>query len=75
MTGIYGMAVLLIRFLFVWVSYYILEKIDWRKVFHDRYYYLAQYLCLLLSIVVGHLAGSFILTIIESMQAILLSRL
>lgn len=69
----HGMAVLFIRFLFVWISYYILEKVRWRHVFHERYEYLAQYLCLLLSIVVGHLAGSFIITIIESLQAILLS--
>lgn len=68
-----GMAVLVIRILFIFVSYYILRKVDWRKLFTPRNYYIAQYLCILMSIAIGHLAGSFFLTIIELLQNLLLS--
>ena len=71
MSVFYGMAVLLIRILFIFISYYILEKMNWKLVFTERNYYIAQYLCVLLSLAVGHLAGSGIITIIELMQSIL----
>lgn len=68
-----GMAVLVIRILFIFVSYYILRKVDWQKLFTQRNYYIAHYLCLLMSIALGHLAGSFFITIIELLQNLLLS--
>lgn len=68
-----GMAVLVIRILFVFVSYYILREVDWRKLFTERNYYIARYLCILTSLAIGHLAGSFFITIIELLQSILLS--
>lgn len=72
-TIINGMAVLVIRILFIFVSYYILRKVDWRKLFTSRNFYIAHYLCILLSIALGHLAGSFFITIIELLQNLLLS--
>lgn len=68
-----GMAVLVIRVLFVFVSYYILRSIDWRKLFTKRNYYMARYLCIFASIAIGHLTGSFVITIIELLQNILWS--
>lgn len=68
-----GMAVLVIRILFIFVSYYILRKLDWRKLFTQRNFYIARYLCILTSVALGHLAGSFFITIIELLQNLLLS--
>ncbi len=68
-----GMAVLVIRILFIFVSYYVLRKLDWRKLFTQRNFYMARYLCILMSIAIGHLAGSFFITIIELLQNLLLS--
>lgn len=68
-----GMAVLVIRILFVFVSYYVLRSIDWRKFFSQRNYYMARYLCILASIAIGHLTGSFVITIIELLQSMLWS--
>ena len=68
-----GMAVLVIRILFIFVSYYVLRKLDWRKLFTQRNFYMAHYLCILMSIAIGHLAGSFFITIIELLQNLLLS--
>lgn len=68
-----GMAVLVIRILFIFVSYYILRKLDWRKLFTQRNFYIARYLCILTSVALGHQAGSFFITIIELLQNLLLS--
>lgn len=73
MTTANGMAVLLVRFLFVMMSYMILEKIDWRKLFSKRNYVYAQYVCILASIALGHLTGSFVITIMELLRSILYS--
>lgn len=73
MTTANGMAVLLVRFLFVMMSYMILEKIDWRKLFSKRNYVYAQYVCTLASIALGHLTGSFVITIMELLRSILYS--
>lgn len=73
MTTANGMAVLLVRFLFVMMSYMILEKIDWRKLFSERNYVYAQYVCVLASIALGHLTGSFVITIMELLRSILYS--
>lgn len=68
-----GMAVLMIYILFVSISYYALSKINWRKILHQRHAQIDKPLCILLSIAVGYLAGSFFITIIEILQQILLS--
>lgn len=68
-----GMAVLVTRILFIFVAYYILRKVNWRKLFTERNYYVANYLCILTSLALGHLAGSFFITIIELLQTLLLS--
>lgn len=68
-----GMAVLFIRFLFVYLSYTALRQIAWRKLFSERNYHMAQYVCIILSVAVGHLLGSFTITIIEEIQQILFS--
>lgn len=73
MTTANGMAVLLVRFLFVMMSYMILEKIDWRKLFSKRNYVYAQYVYVLASIALGHLTGSFVITIMELLRSILYS--
>ncbi|WP_346016437.1 DUF1146 family protein [Ignavigranum ruoffiae] len=73
MTVFYGMAVLLIRILFVYMSYFLLEKVNWRLIFSQKNYTYAQFLCIIVSLSIGHLAGSFVITIIELLQDILLS--
>lgn len=73
MTFLQGMAVLLIRILFIAISYYILSKLNWRVAFKRENDYAIPYFILLMSITVGHLAGSFIITIIELLQNLLLS--
>ncbi|MGY4104789.1 DUF1146 family protein [Ignavigranum ruoffiae] len=73
MTVFYGMAVLLIRILFIYMSYFLLEKVNWRLIFSQKNYTYAQFLCIIVSLSIGHLAGSFVITIIELLQDILLS--
>ena len=68
-----GMAVLVVRFTFILLSYMVFKDINWRQFFTERKYYMAQYACILVSIAVGHVAGSFVLTIIEVLQNIFLS--
>lgn len=73
MTIAYGMAVLTLRLLCVLTCYALLQKLDWRKFFSTRNYYYAQYVCLLVSIGLGHLIGSFIITIMDLLRDILYS--
>ncbi|XJS09950.1 DUF1146 family protein [Aerococcaceae bacterium WGS1372] len=68
-----GMAVLIVRITFILLTYIVFRDINWRQLFSNRKYYLAQYACILLSISVGHVAGSFVLTIIELLQNLFLS--
>ena len=68
-----GMAVLLIRLLFLLISYYLMSKIDWRKILHPRYVNLGVYLALMASFALAYLASSFFITIIEILQSILLA--
>lgn len=68
-----GMAVLLIRLLFLLISYYLMSKIDWRKILHPRYVNLDVYLALTASFALAYLASSFFITIIEILQSILLA--
>lgn len=72
-TAFYGMAVLFVRVFFIFMSYQILIKVNWRLLFTDRNYYVAHYLCLIMSVAIGHLLGSFTITIIELLQGILFS--
>ncbi|MGX7106699.1 DUF1146 family protein [Hutsoniella sourekii] len=62
------MAVLIVRITFVFLSYFILRGLNWRELLSNRNYYLAQYLCLLTSIALGHLVGSFFITTIEILR-------
>ncbi|MBK0348505.1 DUF1146 domain-containing protein [Aerococcaceae bacterium zg-ZJ1578] len=73
MTLAYGMAVLLVRIFFVLLTYIVLEKLDWRKLFSAKNYVYAQYVCVLLSIAFGHLIGSFFITIMELLRDLLYS--
>lgn len=70
-TVLYGMAVLIVRVLFIFLSYQMLVKINWQKLFTKRNYYVARYLCIFISVAVGHLVGSFFLTIMEILRDIL----
>ncbi|MGX7092453.1 DUF1146 family protein [Hutsoniella sourekii] len=62
------MAVLIVRITFVFLSYFILRGLNWRELLSNRNFYLAQYLCLLTSIALGHLVGSFFITTIEILR-------
>ncbi|UPQ86714.1 DUF1146 family protein [Ignavigranum ruoffiae] len=55
------------------MSYFLLEKVNWRLIFSQKNYTYAQFLCIIVSLSIGHLAGSFVITIIELLQDILLS--
>lgn len=72
-TFINGMAVLVVRIVFVILSYQILKNLNWRNLFTDRNYYMAQWVCVLLSIAVGHLVSSFFLEITQLLQNMVLS--
>lgn len=72
-TFINGMAVLVVRIVFVILSYQILKTINWRNVFTERNYYMAQWVCILLSIAIGHLVSSFFIEIIQLVQDMVLS--
>ncbi|MBD3948779.1 DUF1146 domain-containing protein [Tuanshanicoccus lijuaniae] len=73
MTLAYGMAVLFVRIFFVLLTYVALEKVDWRKLFSANNYRFAQYVCALSSIALGHLIGSFFITIMELLRDVLFS--
>lgn len=73
MTILYGMAVLIVRVTFILLTYMVFRDINWHQFFTERHYHRAQYACILLSIAVGHVIGSFIITIIELLQALFLS--
>lgn len=75
MTTLHGMAVLIVRFTFILLSYIVFRDINWHQFFSDRNYHRAQYACILISIAVGHVAGSFVLSIIELLQNLFLSSL
>ncbi|EHR38087.1 DUF1146 family protein [Facklamia languida] len=68
-----GMAVLLIRILFVVIAYFALSKVKWKQILYPNYHAMDRYLCLLVSLALGYLTSSFFITIIESLQQILLS--
>ncbi|UUX33994.1 DUF1146 family protein [Fundicoccus culcitae] len=72
-TVLYGMAVLIVRLLFVFLTYQMLVKINWQRLFTKKNYYMARYVCIFVSVAVGHLVGSFFLTIMEIMRDILLT--
>ncbi|AXY26754.1 DUF1146 domain-containing protein [Suicoccus acidiformans] len=73
MSIINGMAVLVVRMTFVVLSYVIFKSMDWRKWFSNRNYHMAAYACLLISVAIGHLVGSFAIEMIELLQRILMS--
>ena len=68
-----GMAVLLIRILFVVIANFALSKVKWKQIHYPNYHAMDRYLCLLVSLALGYLTSSFFITIIESLQQILLS--
>lgn len=68
-----GMAVLVVRFAFVLMSFQVMRKVNWRTLFTDENYYAARYVYIIVSIALGHLAGSFFITIIEILQQMLWS--
>lgn len=68
-----GMAVLFIYLAFIILSYQILSRVDWRKLFTQRDEWVAQWLCVLLSIAVGHSVSSFFITIIDILRNLFLS--
>ncbi|WP_164470833.1 DUF1146 family protein [Vaginisenegalia massiliensis] len=65
------MAVLFVRMVFIILSFQIMLKIDWKRFFSSSNTYVAPYLCVFMSLAVGHLVGSFAITIIELCQSIL----
>lgn len=71
LTILNGMAVLMIRLLFVTFAYFVLSKVKWAKFLTPPYQNLDQALCWLLSIALGHLVSSFFITIIEALQNLL----
>lgn len=73
MTILYGMAVLIVRFTFILLAYMVFRDLNWHQFFTERNYHRAQYASILLSIAVGHITGSFIMTIIETLQALFVS--
>lgn len=70
MTSFYGMAVLLVHVTFIVLSYQIFKRLNWKQLFTAQNYYMAQYACVAVSIAVGFLISSFVLTIIEILQNI-----
>lgn len=75
MTTLNGMAVLFTHFSIILLTYRLFEKIDWRHFFTNRNAHFAQPVCVLVSIAVGHLVASFIITILETIRNIILSSL
>lgn len=70
-----GLFILFIRIMMIALTYQVVVKIHWQKLFTKNNYYMAQYLCILISIGLGHMVGSFFVEVIQLMQAILLAQL
>lgn len=73
MTYTYGMAVLFIRLTCCWLSYIILSNVEWRYFLKDGDERHAFILSLLLSVATGYAISSFMLSIIEITQNLILS--
>lgn len=74
MTTFFGMAVLVVRILFVLLSYQVLEKFNWAFFFTKKDQASAKILCGLLSIGLGHLVSSFFIEIIETLRQMVMSQ-
>ncbi|HFI0462844.1 TPA: DUF1146 family protein [Streptococcus suis] len=72
-TFAYGMAVLLVRLLFVLYAYRICQHIHWNQIMTAKGKPYAHALCVMVAITLGHAAASFILTIMEQLQSLLYS--
>lgn len=69
----HGFAILIVRATFILFSYFVMQKVDWRKFFSARNYYMARPLMFLSVLSVGHLSGSFFVTMIELLQQLVFS--
>ncbi|WP_040466688.1 DUF1146 family protein [Eremococcus coleocola] len=70
-----GMAVLIIRLMFVILSYLILSRFNWSFFFVKEDANYARFMLYMLSIALGYLVGSFFIEIIEVVQNIIMSQL
>lgn len=68
-----GMAVLFFHIFFTYLAYIALSKVRWQRVLLPQYQAMDRYLCFLCSIGLGHLVSSFFITIIETLQQLLLA--
>ncbi|MBG9989070.1 DUF1146 domain-containing protein [Aerococcaceae bacterium DSM 111176] len=71
MTLIYSMAVLVVRIVFVLLSYLVFSKLKWREAFSNKNYYLARWACILLSISVGYAVSSYFIEIIDIIRGVI----
>ncbi len=71
MLLINSMAVLVVKIVFVLLSYLVFSKLDWRKILLDRHFYLARWACILLSITVGQAVSSYFIEIIDIFRAVI----
>lgn len=73
MNSVYGMAVLAVRLLFFYIAYAVVYQIDWNRLMKKTGLAYAHTLCIVVSMALGHLAGSFVISIIELIKDVLYS--
>lgn len=73
MNSVYGMAVLAVRLLFFYLAYAVVYQIDWNRLMKKSGLPYAHTLCILVSMALGYMAGSFVISIIELIRDVLYS--
>ena len=70
-TALYGMAVLCVRVMFVCMALVIGKGVRWNQFMRPQDKRLALGVYVFMSVAVGHLVGSFAISIIETLQQLM----
>ena len=72
-TLVYSMAVLSVRLIVVWMSLLVFKGINWNKLMKQADLKWAYGVYVLTSVAVGHLVGTYLITLIELLQQLVLA--
>ena len=71
-TSVYGMAVLCLRLIILGMSLLIFRGVNWNQLMRQNAKQGAHAVYVMVSLAVGHLVGSFMIEMTESLQKLLL---
>ncbi|WP_338542021.1 DUF1146 family protein [Abiotrophia defectiva] len=71
-TSVYGMAVLCLRLIILGMSLLIFRGVNWNQLMRQNAKQGAHAVYVMVSLAVGHLVGSFMIEMTESLQNLLL---